>query len=99
MERDKFAEMCVDLVVPCKKCDGYLTTNDKHFTDPVLAADYQYQVLRKTQSTPIGESVCEDRVRFLIWWNQEGSCPPQKGYDFEEHAKNLTWVAWQNGKF
>ena len=34
---------------------------------------------------------------FEKWWYYEGSGPPQKGEDYEEHTKRMCEIAWSNG--
>ena len=36
---------------------------------------------------------------FERWWYYEGSAPPQKGEDHEEHTKRMCKIAWSNGAY
>lgn len=36
---------------------------------------------------------------FEAWWYNEGSGPPLRGEDGEEHCKRMCQIAWSNGAF
>lgn len=36
---------------------------------------------------------------FESWWYHEGSGPPLRGEDGEEHCKRMCQIAWSNGVF
>ena len=36
---------------------------------------------------------------FETWWYHEGSGPPLRGEDSEEHCKRMCQIAWSNGAF
>jgi len=36
---------------------------------------------------------------FETWWYYEGSGPPLRGEDSEEHCKRMCQIAWSNGAF
>jgi hypothetical protein len=36
---------------------------------------------------------------FERWWYYEGSAPPQRGEDHEEHTKRMCKIAWSNGAY
>ena len=39
----------------------------------------------------------ELEFRFNDWWRDEGSLPPNKNEDHEEHTKRMCRIAWLNG--
>ena len=44
------------------------------------------------------QAMAADKVGpFERWWYYEGSGPPQKGEDCEEHTKRMCKIAWSNG--
>ena len=44
------------------------------------------------------QAMAMDKVSpFEKWWYYEGSGPPQKGEDYEEHTKRMCEIAWSNG--
>jgi len=46
------------------------------------------------------QAMAADKVGpFENWWYYEGSGPPQKGEDCEEHTKRMCQIAWSNGAY
>ena len=46
------------------------------------------------------QAMAADKVGpFEKWWYYEGSGPPQKGEDCEEHTKRMCQIAWSNGAY
>jgi hypothetical protein len=46
------------------------------------------------------QAMAADKVGpFEKWWYYEGSGPPQKGEDYEEHTKRMCQIAWSNGAY
>jgi len=46
------------------------------------------------------QAMAADKVGpFERWWYYEGSGPPQKGEDCEEHTKQMCKIAWSNGAY
>ena len=46
------------------------------------------------------QAMAADKIGpFEKWWYYEGSGPPQKGEDYEEHTKRMCQIAWSNGAY